>query len=236
MEGFTYTNIFETKGIEYLIILAFFAVLIPIWTLLNRKAKPAAIVQKNDGFIAASSFNVPQGIFFSRYHTWAHLEKNGEAKIGLDDMLLYLTGEVKVIFLKSPGETVEKGEFLARVHYNGNNLKVASPVSGTLQSSNELITNNPGLLKNDPYQRGWICSLKPDKWKADTDSCFLAEDATQWATEELNKFKEFLSYAAVKTDTGTLQVVMQDGGEIAENALTFFPHEVWIDFEEKFLS
>ncbi len=31
MEGFTYTNIFETKGIEYIIIICFFLILIPFW-------------------------------------------------------------------------------------------------------------------------------------------------------------------------------------------------------------
>ena len=39
MEGFSYNNIFETKGIEYLAIIAFFVLLIPFWILLNRQAK-----------------------------------------------------------------------------------------------------------------------------------------------------------------------------------------------------
>ena len=39
MEGFSYNNIFETKGIEYLAIIAFFAILIPFWLLLNKQVK-----------------------------------------------------------------------------------------------------------------------------------------------------------------------------------------------------
>jgi glycine cleavage system H protein len=236
MEGFTYTDIFATKGLEYLIIIGFFLVLVPFWMLLTRKNASATGIQFPARILTTIAMNLPQGVFFSRYHTWAHLEKNGEVKIGLDDLLVHLTGEVKVNFLKSQGDVVKKGESLARVHYNGNNLKIASPVSGTICSTNELIIKNPGIVKNDPYQQGWVCSLKPDNWKADTDSCYLAEDATQWAVEEMSRVKEFLSLVAVKTDTGTLQVVMQDGGEIAENALTFFPQEVWIDFEKRFLS
>jgi glycine cleavage system H protein len=236
MEGFTYTDIFATKGLEYLIIIGFFLVLVPFWIMLTKKSASSTGLQIPVKILTNRSLNLPQGIFFSRYHTWAHLEKDGEAKIGLDDMLLHLTGEVKVNFMKTEGETVEKGEVLARVHYNGNNLKVASPVSGTLTGTNELIRNNSGLLKNDPYQQGWICSLKPTRWKADTDSCFLAEGATQWAKEELNKVKDFLSLASVKTDSMAMQVVMQDGGEIAEKALTLFSQEVWNDFEKKFLS
>ena len=37
MDGFTYHDIFETKGLEYLAIIAFFLLLIPFWIILNRK-------------------------------------------------------------------------------------------------------------------------------------------------------------------------------------------------------
>ncbi len=235
MEGFTYTNIFETKGIEYLVIISFFAILVPVWAFFSRKPKPAFKVQKANGFISASSFQIPQGIFFSKYHTWAHLEKDGEAKVGLDDMLLHLTGEVSLIHFKSPGEIVGKGELMARIHYNGNSLEVASPVSGEICSINTLLSKEPALVKDDPYHHGWIYSLRPLNWKADIDSCFLAEDATVWAKDELVRFKDFLAVSASKTMPEPSVMVMQDGGEIMEKALAHFPQEVWKEFQKKFL-
>ena len=33
MDGFSYTDIFDTKGIEYLIIIAFLLLIIPVWIL-----------------------------------------------------------------------------------------------------------------------------------------------------------------------------------------------------------
>ena len=41
MEQFTYNNIFETKGIEYLLIIGFFLVLIPFWLILNKRVEIA---------------------------------------------------------------------------------------------------------------------------------------------------------------------------------------------------
>lgn len=236
MEGFTYTNIFETKGIEYLIIIAFFAVLIPFWTFLNKKKHPELKVQMANVARVADLLSIPQGIYFSRYHTWAHLEKNGEAKVGLDDFLLHLTGEVSVNQFKMAGEAIEKGERLARIHYNGNSLEVVSPVSGEICSTNELLSKSPGLVKEDPYHHGWICSVKPANWKDDTDSCFLAEDATSWAREELERVKDFLAVSTSRVACEPSALVMQDGGEIMEKALTRFPQEVWHDFQENFLS
>jgi len=38
MDGFFYNNIFETKGIEYLIIITFLVLIIPFWLKINKKA------------------------------------------------------------------------------------------------------------------------------------------------------------------------------------------------------
>jgi glycine cleavage system H protein len=235
MEGFTYTNIFETKAVEYLIIVFFFAILVPFWMILSKKNKSKTHLLPEPGFLTAGSVKLPQGIFFSKYHTWAHLEKNGEAKVGVDDLILHLTGEVSVKHFKLAGETIEKGERLARICYNGNNLEVISPVSGLISSTNEMLSKEPGLIKSDPYQHGWIYMLKPANWKEDTDSCFLAEDATLWAKTELERFKDFLSISVMKTAQQPESIVMQDGGEIMEKALIHFPQEVWKEFQDTFL-
>ena len=46
MDGFTYNNIFDTKGIEYLVIIAFFAILILFWIALNKQIKIRKRIQK----------------------------------------------------------------------------------------------------------------------------------------------------------------------------------------------
>lgn len=236
MEGFTYTNIFETKALEYLIIVFFFALLVPFWMLLTKKYKPLGQLKPEPEFLTPGSLKLPQGIFFSKYHTWAHLEKNGEAKVGMDDLILHLTGNVSVSLYKPAGDIVGRGEPLARIQYNGNSLELASPISGEVCDTNEQLLKDPGLLKNDPYKHGWLYSLKPLNWKADTDSCFLAEDANVWAKDELLRMKDFLAVSISKTMPGPSVMVMQDGGEIVEKALAQFPQDVWQDFQETFLS
>ena len=47
MEQFVYHNLFETKGIEYLITIAFFALLVPFWLFLNKKSEPEEKDKKN---------------------------------------------------------------------------------------------------------------------------------------------------------------------------------------------
>ena len=87
MDAFTYKDIFETKGIEYIIIIAFLLLLIPFWILLNKSPKIKAEIQKAWDVLTANILRIPQGLFFSRNHTWAFMEKSGLAKVGLDDFL-----------------------------------------------------------------------------------------------------------------------------------------------------
>lgn len=236
MEGFTYHNIFETKGIEYVIILSFFAILVPFWLFMSRKIKKPASAEKTKGFLTANSLKIPQGVFFSKFHTWAHLLTNGDAKVGIEDLLIHFTGDVKFDHIKSPGESIRKGDVLTVINQNGKNLRILSPISGEIRRTNSNLGENPDLLKDDPYQQGWIYAIKPTNWKVETNSYFLAEEATYWAKQELLRFKDFLSVSVQKYMPQPSGVVLQDGGELIDSPMAEMPREVWQDFQEKFLT
>jgi len=236
MEGFSYNNIFETKGIEYLAIIAFFAILIPFWLLLNKQVKTKKQLQKSLGSLTLNSLKVPHGLFFSRFHTWTHLERSGVAKVGLDDLLVHITGEVKISRILDSGERIKKGDFLGEIVQNDKRLKIYSPISGEIMEANPMLVNNPELLNEDPYQKGWMYKIKPTSWVADTQSYYLAEDASFWATQELVRFKDFLASSIGKYSPDPTSVVLQDGGELRDQPLSELPDEMWQDFQQDFLS
>jgi len=235
MEGFSYLNIFETKGIEYLVILAFFAILIPFWIVLNKQVKITRQIQKILGTLSANRLNIPQGLFYSPYHTWAHLERSGAAKVGLDDLLCHLTGEMKFNPLKQQGELINKGDLMGEIVQNGKLLKVFSPISGEILDINSILTTNPGSLE-DPCGKGWIYKIKPNNWIAETSSYHLAEGATNWSKTELDRFKDFLAVSMQKHSPQYASIVLQDGGELRDNVLSELPDEIWTDFQKDFLN
>jgi len=236
MESFSYTNIFDTKGIEYIAILFFFALLIPFWILLNRKVQITKQIKKALGFLSANVLNIPQGVFHSKNHTWAFLEKNGDAKVGLDDLLIHLTGEVKVRSLKNTGELINKGDLLLEVDQNGKLLQVFSPISGKILNSNDDLTTNPELINEDPCGNGWVYRIKPSNWKTETQNYYLAEEAIDWSKKELDRFKDFLAESMKKHSPEQSMVVLQDGGELRDNTLSELPDEIWKDFQHDFLN
>ncbi|MDO9613174.1 MAG: hypothetical protein Q7J86_01445, partial [Bacteroidota bacterium] len=151
MDGFTYINIFETKGIEYLAIAVFFVILIPFWLILNREVKPKKQLHKSLGILTSNSLKIPQGILFSRFHTWTHLQMTGIAKVGLDDLLLHITGKVQFSSIKYAGEKVKKGDLLAEINQQGKILKIYSPISGEIMEINSELAKSPELLNEDTY-------------------------------------------------------------------------------------
>lgn len=236
MDAFSYNNIFETKGIEYLVIIAFLLLLIPFWFFLNKRAKNRARIGKSTGNLSPESIEIPQGLFFSRYHTWTHLERSGFAKVGLDDLLVRITGEIQLSKVLETGDRIKKGDFLAEFVQNEKTLRIYSPIAGEVVELNPLLNENPELLNTDPYLKGWICKIKPTSWVTDTHSYFLAEDASMWARQELSRFKDFLAESLSKTSPDPSLVVLQDGGELREQPLAELPSEIWQEFQQDFLS
>jgi len=236
MEGFTYTDIFDTKGIEYLIIIAFLILLIPFWFLLNKGSKIKTLVQDTLGILTANILKIPQGLFFCKNHTWTHLEQTGLAKVGLDDFLIQTVGQVKINTPKVTGQKINKGDLLLEIMQNDKHLEIYSPISGEIQNSNSIIHENPGVINDDPYNEGWIYSIKPSNWIAETKSYYLADKANTWINGELTRLKDFLAISIGKHSQNQSVVALQEGGELRVHVLSEMQNEIWLDFQEEFLT
>ena len=123
MDGFSYNNIFETKGIEYLIIIAFLLMIIPFWIIINKEASIKSQFRNAIGILSEGILRIPKGLLFNKNHTWTHLRKSGVAEVGIDDFLLHITGEVKFTDLKAPGSLINRGDLLAEIDQKGRYLR-----------------------------------------------------------------------------------------------------------------
>jgi glycine cleavage system H protein len=232
MNPYSYYNIFDTKGIEYLVVIGFLLLLIPFWKWLNKPLERRVSEGGSLEALTSHLLRIPKGLLYNMNHTWVHLEKSGWATVGTDDLLLHLTGGVEVRFLKEQQERIEKGEPLAALVQDGKQLLVTSPITGTVLENHHVLSEDPDLLLEDPY-RAWLYKIEPEKWQQETRAFRMGEEAVRWNRKELERFTDFITETSEKANPD--QVVLQAGGELIDHPLKVMDKEVWDRFQEMFL-
>jgi glycine cleavage system H lipoate-binding protein len=178
---------------------------------------------------------VPAGLYFDKTHTWAFMEQNGIVKIGVDDFLQHLTGNITRIKMKNPGDKVKKGEPVLSIIQNGKQINLYAPISGIIREQNKKLETDSSLINNSPYTEGWIYKIEPTNWLRENQLLFMAEKQKQFIKNEFSRFKDFLA-ATLNTDTEKYgQIILQDGGEVRDGILSDLGPEVWEEFQTKFI-
>ena len=192
--------------------------------------KPYAV----NGMMDEGSLTVPGGLLYDRTHTWAFMERDGEVRVGIDDFLQKITGKVTNVLMKKPGESITRGEKALTIVQEGKQLDIYSPVSGVVRSANEKLVDNAGKINSSPYNEGWVYLVEPEKWSAEVDRMKDANIYRTWLKDEFVRMRDFLSSLMTYGEL-TPALVLQDGGEIAENVLSTLDPSEWEEFQTRFI-
>ncbi|TML12010.1 MAG: glycine cleavage system protein GcvH [Actinobacteria bacterium] len=106
--------------------------------------------------------NVPAELRYSKDHEWARLEANGRVRVGITDYAQDALGDVVFIELPATGTAVAAGDTFGEVESTKSVSDLFAPVSGTIVEVNDMLTDAPEKLNEDPYGEGWICLIEPD--------------------------------------------------------------------------
>lgn len=105
-------------------------------------------------------FRVPsRGYYFSNTDSWARIEGN-LAKVGHSDFVR--SDPRKIVSFEPPdvGSTVAIFDGLCSFLTDRVSLDLRAPVSGTVVSVNLELVKYPALVKEDPYERGWVAQIE----------------------------------------------------------------------------
>ena len=134
-------------------------------------------------------YNVPEDLHYQADHYW--VKQEGDLLVmGMDDFAQRLAGEIVYVQLPDDGKKVKAGKKIAKVESGKWLGKVISPVNGEIHSVNEDLEENPGLINEDCYGKGWMYKIKPDDL-GELDSLITGTDAiTQWMNAEIAKYAD----------------------------------------------
>ncbi len=177
--------------------------------------------------------NPPRGFFLDGGHTWIRLTDAGELRVGVDELLSQALGGADRVELPRLGTKVRRGEPLAVLWRQGRKLAIASPVEGTIVTSNDGLDTMPGDVFTDPYGSGWLTSLWPTDHRQALNVFTLGEAGQRWMEREIHRFSEFL---AAHGAGGSNLALAADGAHPAVGAALALQDESWSEFQREFAS
>ena len=132
--------------------------------------------------------NVPAGLFVAPNHTWVRLEPNGEVRVGLDEFALkLLSSTVDDVDLPLPNDQAGTSTPLFSLRHGARSLPIMSPIEGQVTGVNDVLYQDPELLAESPYTKGWICTVRPKHLATQLAALRLGEEALDWYTEEIER-------------------------------------------------
>lgn len=230
---------FATKGIEYLIAVAFLLLLVGYWRVLSRPpglVRPAGRLAAGAIFRAAPEgwFALREGHFFHQGHSWAapepetsHAAAEPVVKVGMDDFAQKLLGEPSSIHLPPAGTLLRQGERAWTVDVDSGSVAMVSPVDGEVLSLNPEVGDRPDLVTRAPYDDGWLMRVRvrdPGTFRKNLLSGALA---AAWMEDTKERLRTFSS--------DTLGVLLPDGGVPVQGFARALSPDGWIDLAEEFL-
>ncbi|PSR26709.1 MAG: glycine cleavage system protein H [Sulfobacillus benefaciens] len=93
-------------------------------------------------------------------HQWV-LEDGVLLTLGITDYTQDTAGDILYISLPQPGTMLEKGQPFGSIESGKWVGQLYAPFDGVVIAANELVSENPQLLNQDPYGRGWLIKVRP---------------------------------------------------------------------------
>ena len=134
-------------------------------------------------------YNMPEDLYYEKNHYW--VKKEGDLLVmGMDDFAQKLAGEIVYVQLPDDGKKLKLGKKFAKVESGKWLVKVYAPVNGEIDSVNEELEENPGLINEDCYGKGWMYKIKASDM-AEVDNLIQGAEALEtWINEEAEKYAE----------------------------------------------
>lgn len=104
--------------------------------------------------------DLPDDRRYTAEHEWAR-DDGGRIVIGITDYAQDQLGDVVYVGLPEPGSEVRGGKPLGEVESTKSVSDIYSPVTGTVIEKNPEVEQNPELVNEDPYGRGWLVAIDP---------------------------------------------------------------------------
>jgi glycine cleavage system H protein len=169
-------------------------------------------------------------LYDTERNAWVRME-GGLAFVGIDTALAWLSGPFSYVSFKAPGTVVERGKSLGGVEGPRHFDTVKSPLTGRIVLVNSALVENPKLLNNDPYGRGWFAKIEPLKLDEEKDALLGIAAARPFLEKKITDmnircFAEFPDYEMYEIGSECAGILVKLDDLIARSTMGTVVHLV----------
>jgi glycine cleavage system H protein len=97
---------------------------------------------------------------YSEEHIWVRREQNHTVSIGVTDFAQLELGELNYVELPNEGDEIISRQPFGSVECEKLVTDLYAPVCGLVVAVNREVIDNPALINDSPYKRGWVIRAK----------------------------------------------------------------------------
>lgn len=226
METSGYVDIFATKGTEYILILGFFIALAFFWRFLSRSrvtAQPEASGMQTSSEL---QFKLQPRLFYHQGHSWAMPERQNVVRVGIDDFAQRLIGPASFVELPEAGGFLEQGGMGCRLRMGSQTIDILSPVTGEVLAVNADALENPRIVNQDPYGKGWLMKVRVPNMNNNIRNLLSGELAEVWMNNAVDTLRQKMA--------GNLHLPIGGDGRSASRITHNVSQDQWIEITREF--
>jgi len=97
---------------------------------------------------------------FTEDHEWVRLDEDGNATVGITTFAQEQLGDLVFVELPDIGKAFEHGEEAAVIESVKAAGEIKMPLAGSIVAVNELLTDSPSTVNEDPQGSGWFFRIQ----------------------------------------------------------------------------
>ena len=117
---------------------------------------------------------IPDTLQYTKDHEWISIE-DGVATVGITEFAQGELGDIVYVEVETLDEQLQISEVFGTVEAVKTVSDLFMPLSGTIIEFNETLEDEPELINDDPYGKGWMIKIQLDTSSNETSDLLDAK-------------------------------------------------------------
>jgi glycine cleavage system H protein len=105
--------------------------------------------------------DLPNTLRYTKDHEWARRNKDGTITVGITAHAVEQLGDITAVSLPETGSSIAAGDRFGDIDSVKAVSDLYAPMSGEVVETNRALDDEPEVINEDPYDRGWMIRVRP---------------------------------------------------------------------------